>query len=255
MTTARRRQARQARQGGRRPSPLLLSLCLVCVTFSGGCALCRQNVDRDLLNGHASEERAREVAARYRIGCPDVLDVTVTGATPIATRCVVDPAGAIDLGTAGAVRVEGLPVAAAAARIAAVLGVPPDSVTVHVQDYQSQQVYLVGAGTGTQRAVPYEGPETVLDLLERVGGLAPGAADGDVYVVRSEVAAGRAPEVFHIDLRAIVLDKDPRTNIRLQPFDQVHVGETNKSWYRKCVPPCLRPLYEKLCGLGPPKAE
>jgi protein involved in polysaccharide export with SLBB domain len=202
--------------------------------------------------GHTGEQRASEVATGYRLGCPDVLAVTVAGAPPLSCRCVVDPAGGIDLGPAGPLRVEGLPVAAAAARVAAVLGVPAENVTVQVQDYRSQQIYLVGAVTGLQRAVPYEGPETVLDLLQRVGGLTPGAADGDVFVVRAEVAEGRTPQVFHIDLRAIVLNNDPRTNIRLQPFDQVHVGETNKSCYRKCVPPCLRPLYEKVCGLDRP---
>jgi protein involved in polysaccharide export with SLBB domain len=228
---------------------LLRCVCCACLALAGGCALCRHNVERELMAGHPGGQRAPEIAAGYRIGCPDVLDVTVAGAPPASCRCVVDPAGAIDLGSAGQLRVEGLPVPAAAARVAAVLGVAPGDVTVQVQDYRSQQIYLIGAVTGLQRAVPYEGPETVLDLLQRVGGLTPGAADGNVYVVRPEVAEGRTPQVFHIDLRAIVLDNDPRTNIRLQPFDQVHVGETNKSCYRKCVPPCLRPLYEKVCGL------
>ena len=44
----------------------------------------------------------------------------------------------------------------------------------------------------------------MLDLLQRVGGIAPGAAPQDVYVVRSHLGEGR-PEVFHVDLDAIVL--------------------------------------------------
>jgi protein involved in polysaccharide export with SLBB domain len=202
-----------------------------------------------MMAGYHSPERVQEVAAAYRIGCPDVLELTVAGPPPLSARCAVNPAGEIDLGPGGLVRVEGQTVAAATPRVAAALGLHPENVSVRVQDYRSQQVYLIGEVSGLQRAVPYQGPETVLDLLQRVGGVTPGAADGDVYVVRPEIAEGRTPQVFHIDLRAIVLQNDPRTNIRLQPFDQVHVGETGKSCYRKCIPPCLRPLYEKVCGL------
>ncbi|HJT78705.1 MAG TPA: hypothetical protein VJ739_15990, partial [Gemmataceae bacterium] len=126
---------------------------------------------------------------------------------------------------------------------------PPATVRVRVLEYNSQQVYLVGAVTGMQRAVPYQGPETVLDLLQRAGGIAPEAAPGAVHVIRCGVAEGRAPEVYHIDLAAIVLQGDQRTNLRLQPFDQVYVGESRPSCYARCIPPCLRGLYDALFGM------
>jgi protein involved in polysaccharide export with SLBB domain len=104
----------------------------------------------------------------------------------------------------------------------------------------------------SQRAVPYQGPESVLDMLQRVGGITPGAAPNDVHVVRSRIADNLPPEVFHIDLRAIVMNQDQNTNLRLQPFDQVFVGEANRSSLEKCLPPCLRPMYEKICGMWRP---
>jgi protein involved in polysaccharide export with SLBB domain len=135
------------------------------------------------------------------------------------------------------------------------VGIPPDRVQVRVSEYQSQSIYLYGEVTGLQRPVPYQGPETVLDLLQRTGGIRPGAAPGSVYVVRSHVADGRPPEVFHIDLQAILLKHDPQTNLRLQPFDQVYVGETRQSSLVKCLPHWLQPLYEKLWGMSRPGSD
>jgi protein involved in polysaccharide export with SLBB domain len=122
-------------------------------------------------------------------------------------------------------------------------------VHVRIAEFRSQQLFLVGQVVGLQRAVPYQGPETVLELLQRAGGITPGASPEDVDVVRSRLAEGKQPEVFHVDLRAIVLRHDAQTNLRLQPFDQVFVGESEESCLGKCMPPWLRPLYEAVCGL------
>ncbi|HYV37763.1 MAG TPA: hypothetical protein VE988_18910, partial [Gemmataceae bacterium] len=103
-------------------------------------------------------------------------------------------------------------------------------------------IYVIGEVIGLQRAVPYHGQETVLDLLQRTGGITPGAEPEGVYVVRSHVGDAKRPEVFHVDLRAIVIDHDERTNLRLQPFDQVHVAATRRAGLQKIMPPWLRKL-------------
>jgi hypothetical protein len=43
------------------------------------------------------------------------------------------------------------------------------------------------------------------------------------------------------------LRQDQRTNLRLQPFDQIHVGQTYRAKLQRCVPPWLRPLYDEIC--------
>ena len=73
--------------------------------------------------------------------------------------------------------------------------------------------------------------------------------EGDVHVIRSHVADGHDPEVFHVDLRAIADGKDTSTNVRLRPFDQVYVGQTRKAALERCVPPWLRPAYEAVFGM------
>jgi protein involved in polysaccharide export with SLBB domain len=186
---------------------------------------------------------------------------------------VIDADGRIDLGRLGKLRVEGRSVMQIADLLVAESSLHSDQIHVRVAQYNSQQIYLYGqvmpasAARGEvadlaqaaggpskslQWAVPYLGPETVLDLLQRVGGITPGAASNDVSVVRSRFADSEPPLVFHIDLRAIVMSQDQSTNIRLQPFDRVFVGEAKKSSLEKCLPPFVRPLYEKMCGMRRP---
>jgi polysaccharide export outer membrane protein len=215
-----------------------------------GCAFANCHVDRALLSDASMEERNQGVTESYCVECPDVLQVSLGDRSETGSNHIIAPDGRIDLGPLGRVRVEGLTPTVAAHRIAAAARLPPQGVQVRVAEYRSQKIYLFGEVTGLQRAVPYQGPETVLDLLHRTGGITPGAAAGEVHVVRSHVPEGRAPEIFHVDLNAVVLKHDERTNLRLQPFDQVYVGETYPSTWEKCVPPCFRPFYEAAWGLG-----
>jgi protein involved in polysaccharide export with SLBB domain len=233
---------------------LRLALLLCGSLLLAGCAAGGQQVDKAM---HADKEgtAARKVsaAARYFVGCPDVLEVAIEGRRDTGGLLRVEPDGRIDLGPLGRLRVEGQTVTEIAEGVAGLAGVPPSGVQVRVAEYNSQQVYLFGEVTGLQRAVSYQGDETVADLLQRTGGITPGAAPAQVHVIRSRVVDGRAPLVFPVDLQAIVLDKDPSSNLRIQPFDQIYVGATRKSSMKKCIPPLFRPLYEAICGLYRPK--
>jgi protein involved in polysaccharide export with SLBB domain len=217
------------------------------VTLSAGCAASRTNLDQALLAQRASAAPAGEAIRLYHVHCPDVLDVTVRGDVALSGRRVIGPDGRIEVGETR-LRVADDTADEVAAAVAAQLGVQPDQVRVSVADFNSQQIYLLGEVTGQQRALPYRGPETVLDLLRRAGGITPGAAPADVQVVRAHVADGKTPEIFHVDLEAIVLKKDRCCNIVLEPFDRVYVGQTQRSQLDPCFPPWLRPFYQTLCG-------
>lgn len=224
---------------------LALGLLLL---LPAGCAH-RPYLDHALMAERGSAVRNEGVPEVYRPGCPDVLEVTVAGRPDLTGPRVIGPDGRIDLGPVGRVRLEGLLVEEIGPRVAEETGLAPERVRVRVADYRSQQVYVIGQVMGQQRAVPYRGPETVLDLLQRAGGITAGAAPESVYVVRSRVAEGGRPEVFHIDLPSVVSGRDTQTNVRLQPFDQVYVGESRRSSLEKCLPPWLRPTYAALCGM------
>jgi protein involved in polysaccharide export with SLBB domain len=205
-----------------------------------GAAGCAGQLDRTLLADHNPAAHQANAEAEYCLHCPDLLRITVPG---WSGEEPVGPDGRVRANGRTAVRVEGQTPAEAAGHIAAELGVSPADVRVHVAGFNSQLVYVHGEVAGLQRAVPYQGPETVLELLQRMGGIAPGAAVGDIQVVRSRVAAGRAPEVFHVNLEAILRRGDQATNVRLEPFDQVYVGQTRQHCIACCLPPWVRSLF------------
>jgi protein involved in polysaccharide export with SLBB domain len=221
-----------------------LALCLLT-----GCASPRPHVDQALKADAGGPVRNEGVAEQYRVRCPDVLELVVAGRPDLTGRTAITADGRLDQEGLGRPRVEGQTASEVARGVAAAAGVPPAAAQVRVAEYNSQQIYLFGEVIGLHRAVPYQGPETVLDLLQRVGGITPGAAEGDVHVIRAHVADGHDPQVFHIDLRAITIGKDQSSNVRLQPFDQVYVGQTRRAALDRCMPPWLRPVYQALVGL------
>ena len=224
----------------RRPWILLLVLL-------AGCASSRGEVDQRLMDqGH---RRHHGVAESYTLACPDMLEIEVAGRPDVGGKLPVEINGRIDLRELGRLRVEGLTVPEIARQIAVLARVAPEAVRVRVAEYRSRSVLLFGEVSGAQRAVAYQGQETVLDLLQRAGGITPGAEPESVYVVRSHITDGDRPEVYHVSLRAIVLRHDQRTNLRLQPFDQVYVGESSEGRVERCLPGWLRPLYRSLSGL------
>lgn len=218
------------------------------------CALSRPQIDRAVHAEHGTAARSQGVAEAYSVACPDVLDITIIGHPELSGRPAVEADGRIALGRLGRIRVEGLGIEEIVRRVATTAELPCSQVSARVAEFKSQHIYVFGQIFGVQRAVPYQGPETVLDLLQRLGGVKPGAAAEDVAVVRSRVAEGRSPEVFRVDLQAIT-SGDAKTNVRLQPFDEVYVGETHRSVVARCVAPCLKPVCELLFGLRRPDSS
>jgi protein involved in polysaccharide export with SLBB domain len=216
--------------------------------FLAGCAGDRSYIERALLADRKAAQQRKDQDS-YFLECPDVLLLAVSGHPEWSGRREIGPDGRIDLGNLGRLRVEGKTTAAAGRLLAGVLRFPEDSVHVEVADYRSQQISVIGQVAGEQRTVAYRGPETVLEVLQRAGGLTAGAEPDAVYVVRAHVAEGKKPEVYRVDLRSILFLDDARTNILIQPRDQIFVGERALFSFERCVAPWLRPVYEAVFGL------
>jgi protein involved in polysaccharide export with SLBB domain len=219
---------------------------------AAGCSSQRPWVDRAIMAEPTPPATLYNTRAEYLVSCPDVLEIKVSGRPELTGTQEVGGDGKIIAPNGERVRVEGLSTPDAARRLAGVSSLNLDQVTVKIAEYRSQQVYLFGQGVGEQRSVPYQGPETVVDLLKRVGGVTPGAAPDEVYVVRARIAEGKQPEVFHIKLRDILTRHDDSTNIRLQPQDRLYVGETNRSALSRYMPPWLKPLFDAVWGMARP---
>jgi protein involved in polysaccharide export with SLBB domain len=224
-------------------------LAAIALTILAGCAT-TPKIDQAVRTEGGRPERSEGIANYYTVACPDQLDVIVAGHPDMTGRLAVDSSGCLVLGSGERVRVDGRTVAEIERQLAERAEVPPGGARVGVSQFRSQQIYLYGKGVGSQRSVPYQGPETVLDLLQRVGGVTEGAAPNDVFVIRSHFVENQEPEVFRVDLKSVVEHHDDKSNVRLRPYDQVYVGETRQSTLLKLLPPCLRPLYRACCGLN-----
>jgi protein involved in polysaccharide export with SLBB domain len=221
------------------------------VLWLAGCQGVQPPVDRNLMADRGLNDRNAGVAERYAVFCPDVLDIVIQSRPDLSGPHPLGVDGRIDLDPLGRPSVEGQTCDEIAQAIADLARVPTRQVQIHVAAYRSQCIFLFGEVMGSQRAVPFQGQETVLDLLQRTGGITEEAAPDQVYVVRPHVLDGTRPEVFHVDLRAIVLRHDEKTNVRLEPFDQVHVGETWRARLERNLPPWLRPMYRWMWGWEP----
>ncbi len=180
-----------------------------------------------------------------------MLEVAFTDRPEWDAVASVDLDGRLPLDEPGGPRVEGLTVDEVRDELARLAGVSPDRVQVRLAAPRSARLYLHGPIRGRSRAVPYQGPEPVIDFLKRVGGLPPGSRLSEVYVVRPNVAAGGRPEVFRVNVAAVLLDGDPATNIPLRPSDQVYVGETHGSSFSRVLPDWLGRVYRRVTGLMP----
>lgn len=204
----------------------------IAVALLAACAGCATNRPQIVAALDAHSAQSPQAAAAYSIACPDSVEIAVAGRPDLSGRRTVAADGTVLVGVP--VRIGGCTPAVAAQRIAAATGTT--QVRVAVAAYESRQVFLLGPVAGSERALPYQGPETVVELLRRGGGLASGANVGEVHVVRSHVASGRRPEVFSVDLEAILLHDDAKTNVRVEPFDQVYVGESRQAFLARHLP-------------------
>jgi protein involved in polysaccharide export with SLBB domain len=228
-----------------------LGACIACLVLSG-CADCRFLTQRcpqpDNPDAAAS---APTPAAAYRIGCPDVLVVSFADFPDWNVLAAVDLDGRLKLESPGSVSAEGRTLNDVRADLARLAGVAPDRVAVDLAAARSSRIFIQGPIRGRTRIVPYQGPEPVLEFLTRVGGLPPGSKLNQVYVVRPNVAAGSRPEVFRVDVSAVLIDNDQTTNVLLQPSDEVYIGETSRSVLSRALPNWLGPLYRRFIGLLP----
>ncbi|MFL5244909.1 MAG: polysaccharide biosynthesis/export family protein [Gemmataceae bacterium] len=234
--------------------PTFLSALVALLLCSLGCRSINQRLKEDSAVLARKPPAAGLTSDQYLVQYPDVIEVTLEGPSPGTWRFPVELDGRIACGPSQGVRVEGQTVERIARGLEACLRLSAGGVHVRVVEYKSQHIYLYGQINGLNRPVPYEGPETVVSLLRRVGGITSGAADGDIHVIRSHVSDGKAPELFHVKLGAILKGHDQSSDVILQPFDQIYVGQSRKSLLQNSIPPLLRPVYQAIFGLNEPEA-
>ena len=220
------------------------------VALACGCATDSAHLNRALLADRSPSPNSVDFTQLYVVYSPDVLDIQIRARPDWCGRHAINPDGRITLGGIEFPRVDGHTVPEIAHLLAEKSGLPLSQVQVEVVEYNSQHIYVQSEAPGLPQVVAYRGPETIVDFLQRVGGVSQRGAPRDIQVVRSHVADGRTPEVFHVNLEGILLKQDQHTNFTLESFDQIYIGQSRGSRFLTCVPPWLRPFFSRICGVS-----
>ena len=168
-------------------------------------------------------------AGTYRIGPGDVLKITVWGHEDLSRLSVVPADGRMPFPLIGEIQASGLSPTELEGRLQDLLAkdylVNPQ-VTVSVQEYRSQKVFVLGDAE-KPGAYPLTGRTTLVDVLSQAGG--PGKAAGrQVVVVRfpksdAPVNPGTAGSTtLRLNLRKL-LDGDATENIVLENGDTIYL--------------------------------
>lgn len=188
----------------------------------------------------------------YRLGCGDVVELAFAGKPDWDCAASVGLDGRLPLGDAGKPLVEGLTTDEARLAVAAAAKIDESRIALTLAEARAKQLYLSGPENNVRRMVPYLGPETATAFLARAGAIKPNCTElRRVYVIRENLAVNAKPELFHIDLAAVLQRGDVSSDILLEPSDQIVVGETNRSSLARLIPDWFRPIYERLVGLRP----
>ena len=165
----------------------------------------------------------QEVSAEYKIGPKDLLEISVLGVPEISKLVVrVSEEGRITLPLLGEVGVGNLTKFEVEKKLTQLAGekiVLKPQVTVHILEYLSRRVSVVGA---VGRPGPYEllGRQTVLSVVSEAGGLTEDA--GEEIIVIRQLAAGESTSI-RISVDGLFVQGDPKLNIALEPGDVLNI--------------------------------
>jgi polysaccharide export outer membrane protein len=172
-------------------------------------------------SGAASAAQAS--SAEYKIGPKDLLEISVLGVPEISKIVVrVSEEGRITLPLLGEAAVGNLTKFELEKKLAALAGekiVLNPQVTVHILEYLSRRVSVIGA---VEKPGPFEliGRQTVLSVLSEAGGLARDA--GEEIVVIRQRPDGETTSI-RIPVHGLFVQADPQLNVVLEPGDIVNV--------------------------------
>ena len=231
----------------------LLWLCVASFLLTGCTARqSRRQLAEQLATGaEAPFSREQVPEQSYRIAFGDVVEIVVPGMPECSGVFPITVEGRVEIKALGNPRVDGDSLRALSRRIGDLCDLRPGEVRCRVVEYRSRFVYVYGPVNGPERAVAYRGPENVVSLLRRIGGVQPGAKLDEVHVIRSNMVSGKPPELFDVDLEAILIRGEPESTVVLQPFDTIYIGELRRARLGKALPHWMRPAYRGFCGVFP----
>jgi polysaccharide export outer membrane protein len=166
---------------------------------------------------------SQETGAEYMIGPKDLLEITLLGVQEINKLIVrVSEEGRITLPLLGEVEVGDLTKFEVEKKLAGLAGekiVLNPQVTVHIVEYRSRRVSVVGA---VEKPGPFEllGRQTVLAAISEAGGLSRDA--GEEIIIIRQMPGGESTAI-RIPVDGLFVKGDPELNLPLEPGDVINV--------------------------------
>jgi len=166
---------------------------------------------------------SQDTGNEYKIGPKDLLEITLLGVQEINKLVVrVSEEGRITLPMLGEVEVGDLTKFEVEKKLAGLAGekiVINPQVTVHIVEYRSRRVSVVG---GVEKPGPFEllGRQTVLAAISEAGGLSRDA--GEEIIIIRQLPGGESTSI-RIPIDGLMVKGDPELNIPLEAGDVINV--------------------------------
>lgn len=196
---------------------IILPLLLAAIVLTFGCAGQQANMNPGFPTQTEQPKTPLIKSPDYKVGATDVVNVEVRGQPDLNRSAVVRPDGKITLMLLGDVYVSGMTAEEVDEKVSRLYSeyiVGPD-VTVTVVGFNSQEIYVWGE-VARVGPLPYTGEMTIMEALNRAGGLLGRAEPKAVQV-------NRDGKVWKVNLEDIVINGKTKDNIYLQPGDVVFV--------------------------------
>lgn len=180
-----------------------------------------------------SVEQAQDTIRRHLLRSLQDPQVVVSldqfrGVPPINGQFLVRPDGTIGLGTYGCVYVAGMTLSQLENVIEHHLSqyVQDPEISVDVFAYNSKKYYVITDGGGFGQLVksfPYTGNETVLDAIDKIGGLPAVSSKKYIWVARPSPCGSECNQILPVDWNAITQGGSTCTNHQIFPGDRIYV--------------------------------
>lgn len=169
-------------------------------------------------------------AGEYLVGEGDVLEIRVFEEDDLGRVVRIAPDGTITLPLIGKLKVAGLSTGQTNELITEALKkdylVNPQ-VTVHIQEYRSQRVEVLGA-VKTPGVVYLTGRADLIFLLAQAGGVTETAGRFLMLSRAGEVSSGKDLELVPVDLKALLSEGKSELNVSVKGGDKIFVPQSNE---------------------------
>lgn len=169
-------------------------------------------------------------AGEYLVGEGDVLEIRVFEEDDLGRVVRVAPDGTITLPLIGKLKVVGLSTGQTNELITEALKkdylVNPQ-VTVHIQEYRSQRVEILGA-VKTPGVIYLTGRADLIFLLAQAGGITESAGRFLMLSRTGDVGSDKELELVPVDLKALLSEGKSELNVSVKGGDKIFVPRSNE---------------------------